>query len=232
MFKIQQHAQHAMYSSQKFVYNVIRNHSVKLSRNLSTSTSNIPKLRIVMDLDECMVHTSGMVDRNNEIHIKHVSNIGAIFIDDFAVTERPGVHSFLDEISQFADIYAYTAGTEGYASHVFKHLDPHGKIFKKLLFRDSCVRTMDGQYRKDLKKFGDNVYIPERTVLIDNNPTSFVIQPKNGILIPDFFGHKEDEEKDTHLHTYALPILKQIVNVEDIRPILMGHMKIAIEKYR
>jgi len=43
---------------------------------------------------------------------------------------------------------------------------------------------------------------------------------------------EEDEEKYTHLHTYALPILKQIVNVEDIRPILMGHMKIAIEKYR
>ena len=160
--------------------------------------------------------------------------VGAIIIEDFAVLKRPFVHEFLDAVAKIADVYAYTAGTEGYAKPVFEHLDPQNKIFKKVLYRDSCVKirgvcrsrliTLQSgqvQYLKDLSKFGNEIFLPSRTVLIDNNPISFHLQPNNGLLVPDFYGasHNDSTFNDT------LKIIEHIHKLEDVRPLLTEIMQ-------
>ena len=55
-----------------------------------------------------------------------------------------------------------------------------------------------------------------RTVLVDNNPMSFIANPENGILVSSFYG----DQRDT-----ALPVVLELLeelgdSKEDIRPIL------------
>lgn len=195
--------------------------------------TNLPRLRVVMDLDECMVHSVDLLEHvaerskfmmMSELHREK----GAVIIEDFAVYVRPHLEIFLEGITEFADVYAYTAGTKGYASHVFKHIDPERTIFQKILYRHNCVpaagplrsfliplKSKQRQYLKDLRKFGDEVYIPERTVLVDNNPISFTLQPSNGLLVPDFIAHPS-QSNDTSL-LEALEKLKQMSREPDVR---------------
>ena len=43
---------------------------------------------------------------------------------------------------------------------------------------------------KDLSRLGRDL---RRTVIIDNNPFSFLLQPENGVPCVPFFGHQADD---------------------------------------
>lgn len=127
--------------------------------------------------------------------LDHHRKRGADIIEDFAVYVRPGVRRFLTEIASFADVYGFTAGTRGYAEPVFRHLDPDRNVFRHVLYRDSCRPLMGGRaFTKDLTSFGQEVFLPQRTLLIDNNPMSFQCQPSNGLLVPDFLGGEGEHD--------------------------------------
>lgn len=205
----------------------------------SSSMGSLPRLRIVMDLDECMVHSKDLLfgksrryttDERLRLSKKHKDN-GAVLIEDFAVYIRPNLTTFLSGIAEIADVYAYTAGTEGYAKHVFNHIDPKNSIFRHILYRHNCVpvrgpirsfliplQSGQQQYLKDLRRFGDEIFVPERTVLVDNNPISFQLQPQNGLLVPDYTGCGS-QAGDAHL-LEALAVLKEMTTVSDVRPLL------------
>ena len=129
---------------------------------------------------------------------------------------RPGLKRFLEEISKInCEVYAFTAGLPVYARPVIKEIDPNGTIFKKVLYRDSCteIRLNNSMfYSKDLKSFGDDIYDEKRTVLVDNNIFSFVINPNNGIHICEFYDAADDRELDK-----VLELITHLTLVPDVR---------------
>jgi len=155
------------------------------------------------------------------------------------VNKRPHLDFFLRKITERYETYIFTAAMEVYASPVLDTLDPEGEMFQHRFYREHC--TFDeplGVYVKDLyhafnqpilgsngKKDGTpNGIIPasvkksfngKRTVLVDNNPYSFLANPSNGILVSNFY----DDAKDDTLHS-VINLLRELESVEDVRPIL------------
>jgi Dullard-like phosphatase family protein len=143
---------------------------------------------------------------------------------------RPGLHEYLRELTEVADVFAFTAGVPVYARPIIKYLDPEQKIFQKVWYRESCTRKqvgLDALYTKDLESMKQH-YDPNRTILVDNRIYSFLPQPSNGIKIPNFFNEPEDD----HL-SEVLKVVKELQTESDVRPALHAKFDLAgqVEQY-
>lgn len=68
-----------------------------------------------------------------------------------------------------------------------------------------------------------------RTVLVDNNPLSFICQPTNGILVASFY----DDPNDTALAS-VMQLIRHLDQAGDVRPILkdMFRLDTLLGEYR
>ena len=71
--------------------------------------------------------------------------------DRFVVFKRPGLDHFLKFVDQHFEVVLFTAAEKGYADAIADAIDAKKKIFAHRLYRDSCVETRTGSYRKTLK---------------------------------------------------------------------------------
>ncbi|XP_010534600.1 PREDICTED: CTD small phosphatase-like protein [Tarenaya hassleriana] len=194
------------------------------------------KLTVVLDLDEtlvCAYETSSLpVSLRNQaieaglkwFELECVSSEkeceGKPKINYVTVFERPGLHEFLEQLSRFANLVLFTAGLEGYARPLVDRIDT-GNLFSLRLYRPSTVSTQYRDHVKDLTCTSDNMF---RTVIVDNNPFSFLLQPLNGIpCIPFSAG----QPNDTQLLDVILPLLTHLSEQEDVRPILHDRFHMA-----
>ena len=72
-------------------------------------------------------------------------------------------------------------------------IDPNNELFEMRLYRDSCIRTEDGVYVKDLRIFENSRDLSD-LIIVDNAVYSFGYQLENGIPIIPFYEDKSDEE--------------------------------------
>eukprot|EP00742_Colponemidia_sp_Colp-10_P001839 GILJ01001969.1.p1 GENE.GILJ01001969.1~~GILJ01001969.1.p1 ORF type:complete len:571 (+),score=93.47 GILJ01001969.1:187-1899(+) len=162
------------------------------SSSSSSSSSKLPprEYSLVLDLDETLVH--------------YFENArGGHFL------VRPGVHEFLETLSQFYEVIVFTAATQDYADWVLNQIDPKGFISHRL-YRQHAV-PWGPIYLKDLARLGRDL---TKIMIVDNVAENFQLQPENGILIRPWF----DDMKDTALFE-LLPVLQGIVESKtpDIR---------------
>jgi len=122
---------------------------------------------LVLDLDETLIHY------NEE---------GYYLI-------RPGVMTFLDELSKWYEIVLFTAALKDYADMIVDQIDPNRKIAHRL-YRQHWILEND-IHIKDISKIGRGL---EKIIIIDNLAESFSRQPENGILVKDWFDDMEDKE--------------------------------------
>ncbi|KAK6929478.1 FCP1 homology domain [Dillenia turbinata] len=116
------------------------------------------------------------------------------------IFERPGLQEFLKQISKFADLVLFAARLEVIFSFILKSLVLPNSQYREHVKDLSCLS-------KDLS----------RTVIVDNYPFSFLLQPLNGIpCVPFAAGLPNDEQ----LMEVILPLLKQLSQQEDVRPVL------------
>ncbi|KAF8394915.1 hypothetical protein HHK36_018854 [Tetracentron sinense] len=187
------------------------------------------KLTVVLDLDEtlvCAYETSSLpaIVRNQatEAGLKSF-DLECISLDKecegtpkvnyVTVFERPGLQEFLNQISEIADLVLFTAGLEGYARPLVDRIDVE-KRFGLRLYRPSTISTEYREHVKDLSCLSKDLC---RTVIVDNNPFSFLLQPLNGIpCIPFSAGQPFDEQ----LLEVLLPLLKHLSLQKDVRPVL------------
>lgn len=68
-----------------------------------------------------------------------------------------------------------------------------------------------------------------RTVLVDNNPLSFICQPTNGVLVASFY----DDPTDTALAS-VMQLIRHLDHAGDVRPILkeMFRLDTLLAEYR
>ena len=57
-------------------------------------------------------------------------------------------------------------------------------------------------------------------IIIDNSPSSYLFQPENALPILSWY----DDPQDTLLYDY-IPFLKEISDVDDVRPFIMAAVK-------
>lgn len=177
-----------------------------------------PRLKVVLDIDECLVHS--VFPDDNEYRQKefrpqlHGSKSRCESFEmqmadgqSCIVNKRPGLDEFLRTCCREFDTYAFTAGLEIYATPLMDKLDPHG-LFQGRFYRKDCTFRR-GYYLKDLETVSDNM---SRIVLVDNNPVSFLFQPENGIPVTSFY----DDPADTEFES-VLNVLRSLQSVDDVR---------------
>ncbi|KAK1409359.1 hypothetical protein QVD17_35885 [Tagetes erecta] len=205
------------------------------SSNLDTASVHIPncdcleKLTVVLDLDEtlvCAYETSSLPDSVRKqateagltwFELECISSDkeceGKPKVNYVTVFERPGLHEFLNQLSKFADLVLFTAGLEGYAKPLVDRIDAGNRISRRL-YRPSTISTEYREHVKDLSFVSKDFC---RIVIVDNNPFSFLLQPVNGIpCIPFSAGQPHDDQ----LLEVLLPLLKQLSEQSDVRPVL------------
>lgn len=148
------------------------------------------------------------------------------------INKRPGLDSFLHDASEKFNLFAFTASEAFYCNPLLDSIDKWG-VFKKRFSRTDCTKMGENVFTKDLTKImsrmrdlhhstfegtsgaldGDRFFA--RTVLVDNNPFSFVPQPRNGIPVVSWYNDIRDNalEKVTEF-------LDGIDKLDDVRPFL------------
>jgi len=146
------------------------------------------------------------------------------------VNKRPNLDAFLQNITSKYETHIFTAAMEVYASPLLDILDPKKEMFQGRWYRDHCTYDPSlGVYVKDLKRAlgraqesSGSAFNEERVVLIDNNPMSFLANPKNGILVCNFY----DDPKDDTLRAVT-ELLHELDQEPDVRPVL--HTKFGLK---
>ena len=127
---------------------------------------------------------------------------------------RPGLDKFLENISKIAQIVAFTAAEKEYADQILEHIDPFGRFFQNVFYRDSLN---DG--KKDISIIGTPLY---KTILIDDSAANFIFQPMNGIQILPYFGSPYDNNL-----RHIWNIVRCASKVHDVRQYIKGLHKNA-----
>jgi Dullard-like phosphatase family protein len=195
----------------------------------TTQRAVLPRLRIVLDMDECMIHAAEFGDGQDRRHfeqrkaVEHkVHGLHTEIIDcedgcPVLIHHRPGLADCLKRLAEFADVYAFTAALPVYARPVLKSLDPNNIIFNNIWYRNSCTQIKIGNqicYTKDIKVLGEK-FDSERTILVDNNIISHILSPANGILVSSFYDNASDRELDD-----VLEMAKLLDKERDVKPLL------------
>ncbi|GAB2287544.1 hypothetical protein Dimus_021919 [Dionaea muscipula] len=173
-----------------------------------------PKITIILDLDETLVHSKPDPPPGEYDFIVRPEIDGQIIT--FYVLKRPGVDEFLEFLARRSssfEVVVFTAGLRAYASLVLDELDREPRAISHRLYRDSC-RTVEGRYVKDLSEMGRDL---RRMVIVDDNPCSYALQPENGIPVRPFV----DDVRDGELWR-LMEVFEGFDRVEDLREAING----------
>ena len=175
------------------------------SPHLPPKRTDAPKITLVLDLDETLVHceTSQLSNPDYKFPIEFHGHLYEVW-----GRKRPFVDKFLSRVSQLFEVVIFTASQQVYADYILDELDTNGVIDHKL-FRDSCVHV-GGNYLKDLSILGRDL---SKVIIVDNAITSFAYQVPNGIPIISWY----EDTKDRELLD-LLPFLEKLADVDDVRP--------------
>lgn len=193
-------------------------------------------LIVVLDMDECLIHSQFLSAGNTHLAHQLRSNMNrrrhssGQVVDSFRVTlpdgdlvhvnVRPGLYDFIQDVTDRFETHVYTAAMEVYAKPVLDRIDPHNKLSGRW-YREHC-QFEQGAYVKQLHNLpiydAHNKDPLRRVVLVDNNPLSFLANPENGILVSSFY----NDPTDTTLPA-VWNLLEELdeQHTEDVRPHLI-----------
>jgi RNA polymerase II subunit A small phosphatase-like protein len=126
------------------------------------------------------------------------------------VLKRPGVDYFLQEMAKYFEVIIYTASLSKYADPLMDMMDPNNFCTARL-FREHCA-FVNGVFVKDMSVLGRDM---KDTILIDNSPTSYMLQPECGVPILSWY----DDMSDRVLLDY-IPMLIEMSRVNEIRDVI------------
>jgi Dullard-like phosphatase family protein len=173
----------------------------------------LPKLSVVLDLDETLVHASFEPPEvyDFKLEIPTDGDCATVYVQ-----KRPGVDEFIRTVSLEFEVFIFTASHINYAIPVVHAILPCFPA-ERVLWRGHC-RLVSGLVVKDLTIFQRDL---ARLILVDNSPQSFLLQPQNGLLISTWLG----DYGDTTLIGELLPFLRCCASVTDVRTVIAASMQ-------
>ena len=104
-------------------------------------------------------------------------------------------------MSNYFTLILWTSSNPLYATKIINCIDPEKTLFKKVLFRNRCVKTRNMvSFHSNLSNFHQKTTKPlrnleglplERTLILDNTPSNYVHNLRNAIPIVPYFGDGE-----------------------------------------
>ncbi|CAD8149738.1 unnamed protein product [Paramecium pentaurelia] len=186
------------------------------SRFIRLRESNQKKSKLlILDLDETLIHSCTSRD-SPQVTITLQEDEDKF---DLCFNVRPFCKEFLKEMSNYYNIYLFTASSELYANAIVNHLDPKRQYINDILCRNNCFETKNGFFIKDLRIITNRPL--KDIVIVDNLPHSFGLQLENGIPILEYLYDSKDEELK-YLQNYLIQLSKE----EDVRPFNKENLKL------
>lgn len=195
------------------------------------------KIRLVLDLDETLIHTipikeNDIIEMNNfpseKFSILQLPNfICMVFL-------RPYLKEFLNYIFNFFEVSIWTAGNTMYCKEVIKiilteeqinktlfilardknnYIDiKTNKIYKNVTFEDEIIKPLEILWNDN--EFSNN-FNELNTLLIDNDTFILSSNPYNSLVITEF---NSKSKKDTVLCALSnwLDMIKNCNNIQDV----------------
>jgi len=126
---------------------------------------------------------------------------------------RPGAMEFLNNLCSYYEIVIFTAGMKDYADSILDLIDPQKNLIKHRMYRHH-TSLYGTSFVKDLSNIGRDL---SKTIIIDNIPENFILQPDNGLAIKTW----QNDINDTQLDDLS-KILREIYQSkpEEIRGII------------
>ena len=156
---------------------------------------------LVLDLDETLVHSSFHIPEAFDLIVPLSLPDGGI--QNIYVAKRPGVDEFLARVGEVFEVVIFTASLARYADPVIDFLTEgmraysESSVIRHRLYRESCL-YLQGLYVKDLSRLGRDL---GQTIIVDNSPASFLLQPDHGVHIKSWFSDTTDCELEILLHS-------------------------------
>jgi len=175
------------------------------------------RLTVVLDLDHTLIFS---VSRKSRLWRQQADNLSwSIAMDHqpepVCVFPRPGLVDFLQALPGGCDLVIFTAGIEPYASPIIDKIEVvSGVKFSRRLYRRDTTRCPWCATVKDLSVLGTDL---ARTVLLDDNPLSFSLNPANAVPVLPWTGGVEDGD---YLLEQLLPVVRDLQERVDVRPYL------------
>ena len=166
------------------------------------------KKTLILDLDETLVHSAFKSFYSKEDIVFNMQFDGKQHT--IHVLKRPYVDEFLDKMSKLYEIVIFTASISDYANPLLNKLDPRRRICHRL-FREHCTSS-GNLFIKDLRKVGRDL---KDTIIIDNNPISYLYNKENGIPIITWHSSQSDNEL-----IKMIPLLEFLSKVDDVRIVI------------
>mmetsp|Transcript_72404 Transcript_72404/g.84107 ORF Transcript_72404/g.84107 Transcript_72404/m.84107 type:complete len:265 (+) Transcript_72404:49-843(+) len=171
------------------------------------------RVSLAIDLDETLVYAQSLPRKGGvPAGMKY-----DVLVEDgdqlIVVRLRPYLREFLEFVSERFEAILFTAGLSSYADPLLARVDPEGRLLRRhlRLYRQHCA-DMSGKKVKDLGLLGRPLH---RIALLDNTPTTYAFQPRNGIPIVSWYG----EEKDTALLD-MMPLLQKLSSAAEVYDVL------------
>lgn len=160
--------EHFLQSAQSLVY--IKNTEKPPEDDIIGKKVYLPPLReegmktIIFDLDETLIHCNDDETAPSDIKVPIKFTGGDAVMAGLNI--RPHARQTLKKLSKHFEIVVFTASHSCYANEVLNILDPENQYISYRLYRDSCMKTEDGIFIKDLRVFGNRKL--SDILLVDN----------------------------------------------------------------
>ena len=164
-------------------------------------TSNPHQFSLVLDLNETLVH----LQIRKEKSVEYVLKI------------RPGLSQFLEEVSQYYELIAFTGSTQENANIIIDAIEEGKIFFDQRLYRNHMI-IIDNDFVKDLSRIGRPL---DKIIIVDNRPQNFRLQKENGICIKSFFGEDKYDMNLINLKNILINIAQE-----------GGDLRIGIQNYK
>lgn len=127
------------------------------------------KHTIIFDLDETLIHCNENLEIAYDVALPIKFPNGAVL--KAGINIRPYARECLRELSRYFELIVFTASHECYGNVIVDYLDPNNDLIAHRYFRDSCFKTEEGFYVKDLRVIDRDL----RKVLLVDNVKFFLI---------------------------------------------------------
>lgn len=189
------------------------------------------KLRLVLDLDETLVHCIQMyedfMDEENVYREAQVFPENRNWVkfsvghNEFVCYLRPGVLDFLNTASMYYEIYIYTHGTTLYATKVLEIVKSEmARMNYELKIHGVSARTT--QHRLE-KKLSSMMCKRSITVVVDDNPSVWCTEDQESIIKVSPYKGKEDDDELEFLFEYLKTVHQEYFEMKhaaDVRHVL------------